>query len=397
MQNTMTVSTQEKGYFDVIAVGGGIAGVCAAVAAARQGASVLLVEKSVNLGGLATSGLISWYEPLCDGLGNKLIGGLAEELIKLCADCGFDNLPERWGGKSHNAPRNDRYSTFYSPTFFTLALDKFVIENGVKLLFDTLATYPLMENGHCNGIIAETVEGRELYKAKIIIDCTGNATVMKRAGVPCRDGKNFLTYIVHEMDVDSANGYVEDKDLARFRRWKNCGSDYMGNGHPKELKLFCGDTAEEITEFMLEGKLRMLKKYQDTDKNTREIFTVPSMPQFRTIRNICGESDFDGDENRRELSDCIGIVGDFRCVEKKYMLPYSSLYNKNFDNLLAAGRIISVKDFNAWEIARVIPVCALTGEAAGISATLAVKSKCAVSEINIKELQGILSDNSLHS
>ena len=213
---------------------------------------------------------------------------------------------------------------------------------------------------------------------------------MKRAGVPCRDGKNFLTYIVHEMDTDSAEKYTQDKDLAKFRRWKNCGADYMGNGHPKDLRLFCGDTAEDVTEFMLEGKLRMLKKYEDTDKNSREILTVPSMPQLRTIRNICGESDFDGDEHRTELADSIGTVGDFRHVEKKYMMPYSSLYNKNFDNLLAAGRIISVKDFNAWEIARVIPVCALTGEAAGIAAALAIKDKAAVSDINVSKLQKIL-------
>ena len=389
--NILKSELQEKGYFDVIVVGGGIAGVSASVAAARHGMSVLLMEKSVNLGGLATSGLISWYEPLCDGTGNKVISGLAEELIKLCVSCGFDNLPSHWGGESQNASRNNRYSTFYSPTFFALALDRFVIENGVTLLFDALATYPLMENGHCCGIVTETVAGSELYNAGIVIDCTGSATVMKRAGVPCRDGKNFLTYIVHEMDTVSAENYAKDKDLAKFRRWKNCGSDYMGNGHPEEMKLFCGDTAEDVTEFMLEGKLRMLKKYEGTDKNSREIFTVPSMPQFRTIRNICGESDFDGDETRKELDDCIGIVGDFRCVEKKYMLPYSSLYNKDFDNLLAAGRIISVRDFNAWEIARVIPVCALTGEAAGIAAAIAIKNDVAVSDINISELQSKLS------
>ena len=144
IDTSLKIQVQSKGHYDVIVVGGGIAGVSASVAAARQGMSVLLIEKSVNLGGLATSGLISWYEPLCDGMGNKLIGGLAEELIRLSVTCGFDNLPSQWGGESKNAPRNKRYSTFYSPTFFTLALDRFVTENGVKLLFDALATYPLM-------------------------------------------------------------------------------------------------------------------------------------------------------------------------------------------------------------------------------------------------------------
>ena len=90
-KNFITLSPIKKGHYDVIVVGGGIAGVCASVASARQGLSVLLIEKGVNLGGLATSGLISWYEPLCDGTGKKVISGLAEELIKLSVSCGFDN------------------------------------------------------------------------------------------------------------------------------------------------------------------------------------------------------------------------------------------------------------------------------------------------------------------
>jgi len=79
--------------YDVIVVGGGIAGVSASVAAARGGLKVLLIEKSVNLGGLATSGLISWYEPLCDGNGNQMVYGIAEELIRLCGKYSFENLP----------------------------------------------------------------------------------------------------------------------------------------------------------------------------------------------------------------------------------------------------------------------------------------------------------------
>ena len=83
----MEIKTIVKKERDVLVIGGGVAGVCAAVAAARNGASVLLIEKAVNLGGLATIGLISWYEPLCDGEGHKMISGLGEELIRLAASC----------------------------------------------------------------------------------------------------------------------------------------------------------------------------------------------------------------------------------------------------------------------------------------------------------------------
>ena len=82
----------ERESYYVIVIGGGIVGVAAAVSAARSGADTLLIEKSVNLGGLATNGLISWYEPLCDGEGTQVIKGIAEELILLCAKYSFDSI-----------------------------------------------------------------------------------------------------------------------------------------------------------------------------------------------------------------------------------------------------------------------------------------------------------------
>ena len=84
------IKPEFKGDYDVIVVGGGIAGISASVSAARRGANVLLIEKQVNLGGLATGGLISWYEPLCDGEGNQMIYGIAEELIELSVQYCFD-------------------------------------------------------------------------------------------------------------------------------------------------------------------------------------------------------------------------------------------------------------------------------------------------------------------
>ena len=88
----MITSTKKQGY-DVIVVGGGIAGCCAALAAARENKTVLLVEKHINLGGLATIGLISWFEPLCDGEGRKMMSGMAEEMIRLACDLFTGKVP----------------------------------------------------------------------------------------------------------------------------------------------------------------------------------------------------------------------------------------------------------------------------------------------------------------
>ena len=93
---TETLRVPVKERVDVIVAGGGFAGVAAALAARRCGAEVLLLEKTALLGGLGTNGLISWYEPLCDGLGEQMITGIAEELLHAAIRYGDDTLPEAW-------------------------------------------------------------------------------------------------------------------------------------------------------------------------------------------------------------------------------------------------------------------------------------------------------------
>ena len=380
--------------YNVIVVGGGIAGVAASVSASRMGAKTLLLEKGVNLGGLATEGLISWYEPLCDGKGTQMISSIAEELIKLSFRYGFDNLPRNWGGEGSNESKNERYSTYYSPTVFALALDEFVVSNNVKILFDTLATFPVMKGNHCEGVIVENADGRIRYDADVVIDATGNATVMSRAGVPTHIGENYMTYIAHYYDMEMAKDLVSDRNTCKFRKWVNAGSDMQGNGHPEGMGMLSGIKADDISAYILSGKAAMLKRIKNMDRNSFDIMALPTMAQFRTIRRIQGECDFCA-EDGRQFEDSIGSCGDFRMnfVGKRYNVPYSSLYNKNFDNLLAAGRIISSPQGNGWEVARVIPTCALTGEAAGTAAALAIQSNCSVCDVNIKKLQQALKNN----
>lgn len=377
MVENNNVKTVEREAYDVIVVGGGVAGIAAAVSAAREGARVLLLEKQVNLGGLATGGLISWYEPLCDSQRHQVVFGIAEELIKLSVrDC-FDSLPLCFGGTEKSAPRRERYSTRYSPTVFALALDEYVTESGAKILFDTYGTYPVMEGNVCRGVITENADGRSFYPAKVVIDATGDASIMHRAGVPCREGENYLTYLVHDIVFDDAKQFLDDNKTWAVRNWVNAGSDMLGNGHPEGMAKPRGVTAEEITEFMLVGKRRMLERIRTRDRYSYDIMSIPTMPQFRTIRQIVGDSDFKA-VNGLRVPDSIGLTGDFRMAEQYvrniYDVPLSSLYNSAFPNLLAAGRIISAPDHDDWEVSRVIPTCAMTGEAAGKAAVRYIKT-----------------------
>ncbi len=394
IKDTREIIRREE--YDVIVVGGGIAGVSAAVTAARRNMRVLLIEKSINLGGLATLGLISWYEPLCDGRGEQVIFGMAEELIKLAFRYGFENLPERWGGSGKSKPRNERYSSFYSPTVFALALDEFVLDAGVKLRFDTLAVQPVMKNGSCEGVLCESANGREYFPCKVIIDATGDASVCHRAGMPTVVGENYLTYIAHGMDATTVKKCAETGDFCRLRAWQNAGSDMLGNGHPQGMRRLTGISAEDITDFVTVGKSRMLDRIKEKDQHSYDILTLPTMPQFRTVRRIVGKKDFCAIEDDR-CGDSIGLCGDFRMdrLGKRYHIPFGALYHPAFSNILAAGRIISSPRGDGWEVARVIPVCALTGEAAGNAAALMASTALSASKINIKELQKQQSNNGI--
>ncbi len=361
--------------YDVIVVGGGIAGVSAAVSAARQNMKVLLLEKLVNLGGLATEGLISFYEPLCDGCGNQLVHGIAEELIKLSYKYSFDNLSDDW--KNKNASPKGRYETFYSPTVFSLALEEYVLDNGVELLFDTLATYPVMDGSRCSGIVVETIEGREYFECAVVIDATGSAAVMHRAGVPTVEGENYMSYVTHGYEVAELN--QNPCDIRKWS-WTTGGDDLTDDNHLK------GVTAKNITDYLVYGKMHLLEALKKNKRDAYDIMTLPGMAQIRKIRRIIGETDFcavDGETFAHPVGDC----GDWRLnisAGKHYQVPMGSLYNRNFENLIAAGRIISAPETDGWEVARVIPVCAITGEAAGKMAALCIKNSCSVSDVEEK-------------
>jgi hypothetical protein len=79
----------------------------------------------------------------------------------------------------------------------------------------------------------------------------------------------------------------------------------------------------------------------------------------------------------------------------KYQIPYRALYNKDFKNILVAGRIISAPQGDGWEVARVIPVCALTGEAVGNAATILIDDNCYVNEVNVTKLQQMQLNNGI--
>ncbi|MDR0641974.1 MAG: FAD-dependent oxidoreductase [Treponema sp.] len=382
-----------KEAFDLIVAGGGVAGIAAALAGARQGLKTMLVEKSAILGGLATLGLINWYEPLCDGAGRIMTTGIAEELLKLSVAYGYGNLPEQWTRQGEPKPEpQKRYASIFNPSVFALALNELLLKNGVELRYDMIASWPVMKGFRCTGLITESAGGREYFPAKVIIDATGDADIMARAGVPCRNGTNYLTYTAHGCTAESVKKALDSNDMVHLndsRFW--AGSDLNGLGHPEGLHFFWGIPNEERSEFIRLGQALLLEKIRDGLKDEMCPYALPGMAQLRKTRCIVGDETFTGEDGLyRENS--IGAAGDFRTHGKHYEIPLGVLFNGAFPNLLAAGRIVSAHE-DGWEIARVIPTAALTGEAAGTAASLMIGEGKQAAEIEAREVQRLLEKN----
>lgn len=330
----------------VIVAGGGFSGVAAALAAKRSGMEVLLLEKTALLGGLATNGLINWYEPLCDGQGHQLIYGLAEELLRLSIRYGDDTLPRIWQDRSvkfdpavaspvkHN-PENGRYCTYFSPTMCQLAMDEVLLAEGVKLRLDILATKPVMEGRVCRGVICESKSGREFFPADVVIDATGDAELFHRAGCACVEGENFFSVVAQTGDI------TEKKNALDNREWLAAGADLHGVGHPREKALVAGTTNEEVTEFLLEGRRAILDKIRTNNRKITDVIALPMQPQLRKTRRIVGATTLKEEDCKKYQHDSVGLAADFEVVGDWYEIPFGTLYSTDCDNLLATGRMIS--------------------------------------------------------
>ena len=139
-----TIATPVSDRCDVLVCGGGIAGISAALAAARMGKKVILLERQFMLGGLATAGLITIYLPLCDGYGRQVSFGIAEELLRLSVSMGAeDRYPANWlDADSTPAQRtadDPRFEVQFNPQLFAILAEQELIKAGVEILYGSFA------------------------------------------------------------------------------------------------------------------------------------------------------------------------------------------------------------------------------------------------------------------
>ena len=378
--------------FDVAVIGGGVAGCAAALRAARGGKRVVLVEKTIQLGGLATIGLINLFVPMCNGRGTRIIRGMAEEFLQIAIRYGWDSIPEDWReGEPGQGKTLQRMVSRFSPAIFSLALLEVLHEHGVTILFDTVLTDAESEGGTIQSVTVFNKSGYSRIRAAIFVDGTGDADLCLHAGAPTATRGNYHTYYPLTATLDTCRHAVEKEDIGQLMandlRWGS-NATLSGSRQPEGKPLWDGTDGEQVSAYLVENQLQLLENIKPDQRKSRDM-VLPVMPQFRTTRCLIGNATLRDSDVYRHSETSICAINDFEIRDRLFEVPYGVMVRDGFDNLLAVGRCASGEGYG-WDVLRVIPPAILTGQAAGAAAVQALNRGVSVTAVDVKQLQNTL-------
>jgi hypothetical protein len=405
---------------DVVVVGGGPAGFSAAVAAARQGASVCLVERYPYLGGLASGGMVLVLDDMCAGA-DITVRGICGELIDRMharglavyppeAERGHDPVHfrkwSRWGlfdFNSRTKPHPICYAVAFDPDGWKHASDDMVQQAGIDLRLHSLFAGSIVHEGRIAGIIAESKAGREAIMGGVVIDTTGDLDVAASAGAAFSEGAYMVTTVFRLGGVDTAEAErFQFEEPARYaaldleaRRVIGGSWDYWWLKTPLPGIVWCncphmtgldGMKVEDLTRAEFEGRRRiraMVDHVRAKLPGFANCYVVDVAPQtgVRQTRMLEGEYVV----TKADVTERVHFP-DSVARGRDYYTPYRALLPRGIDQLLVAGRHYSATP-QAQKISREIPPCMAMGEAAGIAAAMALSAGVTVHAIDVPDLQ----------
>ncbi len=383
------LQTTVKDSYDVAVCGGGFGGISAALAAARQGSRVVLFEKQYMLGGLGTAGIVTIYLPLCDGYGHQVSFGIAEELLRLSILHGAeDRYPENWlDGVGTRTENDKRFQVQYNPQLFAILAEKLLLDNGVDIMYGTYAVNVHVENKKITHIITENKSGREAYAVKSVVDATGDCDIAHFAGAPTENFKqgNILAAWYYSVGKDGYRlNMMGASDIPDEEKKDGKGVETLIS------RRFTGLDGKELSQqtcLSHRSTYGDFLKKRESDDSILPV-TIATTPQIRMTRRISGEYELSHLEEHKYFEDSIGMVSNWKKRGPVYEVPFGTLYSAEVKNLICAGRCTSVNE-TLWDVMRVIPCCAVTGQAAGTAAAMTDD----FSAIDIKALQQKLTDD----
>ena len=399
---------------DVLVVGSGPAGVSAAICAAREGVSVMLLEQSGNVGGIATEGLMSHWT------GNTE-GGFYDEILERSADAA-------------------QMRKVIDPERLKTILLEMLEEAGVKLLLYTFACAPVMEGNKIKGVIAENKTGRGAVLGKIVVDASGDGDIAARAGVPYYIGRETdgkmqpatIMFKVAGVDVERGvfPGGFEEHLAIPAGDIQKLGEEHLPSpaGHVLLYRstlpgiVTCnmtnctdidGTKAEDLTRAtvvcrkQMDSIVQFLREYVPGFENCYLISSA-SLVGIRETRHFKGEAvitredilearvfddwvvakahfNFDVHNMTGNGLDETGVQKNFQ-QKKGYTIPYGCFVPLEVDNLYLAGRNISGTHM-AHSNYRVMPICANMGQAVGVAAAICVKEGTVPRELSAATVQ----------
>jgi hypothetical protein len=420
---------------DVIVVGGGSAGVAAAVASARMGADTVLVERYGHLGGLATGGLVILIMPMSDESGRVCIAGLCKEMIDRLAATGSSVHPkaEDLGSSDPDVVRywlsrgpgffaregRVTLNSLFDPEYLKCVLNDMVEEAGVKLLLHSWGCRCIVEENKARGIVFECKSGRQAILGKTVIDTTGDGDIFASAGAgfdattnqSMRSSKLALVFRVGNVDY----GKIQTFRAANQKRYAELMIEIEGLGG---FSMFLRSWREDVVWFNnflpdLHGlnvddltwvEVNVRKKMRLTidffRKNVpgfESAFVMDTAPQVgvRATRRMIGQYVVTQDDLQSEKihDDTIAMIPARQWAPSVKLsvvyVPFRSLVAAEIENLLAAGRCFSA-DQVANDILAPIQVCIALGQAAGSAAALAVRAGVTPGKVDVADLQRAL-------
>ena len=386
---------------DVVVVGGGPAGFAAAIAAARQGVKVALVERYGSLGGLFTNGMVLIM--LCtsikeDGKYRLVTSGLAREFADRAKALGPYAYLESRAGETDRTKRH--WQPTVDPEAAKYLMDRMVEESKIDMFFHSWGVDTVQDGNKILGVVFESKQGRQAILAKQVVDCSGDGDVLFAAGGDYRQITHGIGHVVRLGNMDRITAKHPPKGAdGKFKPgkwplrsnegnpatwWGNMGTGPKGNGlDVREL------TAAEIG-FRKEWWEHVAAMRQEP--GWEQVFIANTCSQIgpRVTRLVAAEAVIDRAEYRKGVrpADTIGVFGEDGRHKTPLYVPYRQLLPKGVENLLCAGRMLGAPD--TCDTFRLICPCFVTGEAAGVAAALCAKSGVAPRALSPAMLQTAL-------
>lgn len=414
------------GQYNVMVVGGGMTGVAAALSAARLGAKVLIVEQTNCLGGVATSGWhnhLSQYNAWDDD--TRVVGGLAYEVGERLVREGYGTT--------------DGSCVDFDVEGLKLLLDRMMAEAGVEVLYYTFFCDALVEDGQIVGGVIQNKSGRQAVIAYQVIDTTGDADVAAYAGVPFTMGRQedglcqptTLMFMLEGVDWPRVDAWRTNYQMTEV--WEQAQAEgimepfqnqIMGWWHTDVRPTQVGvnmthmthvdaTDAGDLTRATIEGRRQahhLTEVFRQVVPGMEDCYLIATAPLLglRESRRIEGEVTLTAHDMLagREWEDAVGYGNFYIDIHNpegpgmseqtyrpepgfRYQIPYRIMVPKAVDNLLVAGRCVSVTHEALGSI-RVMLTCMVMGEAAGAAAMLSLREEVPPRELPPDVLQAQL-------